>query len=283
MNDSLNKINILGPYPYMNKEIISLLQEFDSEIRFLLDSGAFTAWKSGKSIDVDDYCKFIETLPIKPWKYFTLDKIGDPEGSLKNYEIMLKRGFNPIPIFTRGEDINILDEYYKTSDIVGIGGLVGTQGNKGFVKAIMKIINKRKCHWLGFTNKNFVKYYKPYSCDSSSLMMANKFASIELFNKTNGEWIKLSKNDFKNKPKEEIIQLIESYKVNPKDLSISKNWSGGNSFSSYLSFRSHIRASICYKQKLDTYYFLAIIGFVAKGYLDKAVKIFREEMLEWKK
>jgi len=38
-----------------------------------------------------------------------------------------------VPIFTRGEDPSVLDDYYKTSDVVGIGGLVGTQGNKGFV------------------------------------------------------------------------------------------------------------------------------------------------------
>ncbi len=250
-------LNILVAYPYMKPDVIKVLYENQDKIRFLLDSGAFTAWKAGKTIAIDDYCRFIESLPFKPWRYFTLDVVGNPEKSFENYQIMLKRGFNPIPIFTRGEDIKMIDEYYKTSDVVGIGGLVGTQGNKGFVKGIMKVVGNRKVHWLGFTNKEFVKYYKPYSCDSSSVTMAGRFANIELFDASIGKWIKLGKKDFVVKPSKHIEQLILSYGFIPSDLSVKKNWHGV-SISEKLLFFSHVRASLAYHKKINVLYFLAL-------------------------
>ncbi len=262
----------------MEPDIIDFLKKNRKHLCFLLDSGAFTAWKAGTEIKVDEYCKFIDSLPFKPWRYFTLDKIGDPDGSLKNYETMLKRGFNPIPVFTRGEDPKMIDYYYKTSDVVGVGGLVGTQGNRGFVKGIMKIIGNRKCHWLGFTNKQFVRHYKPFSCDSSSLVMANKFASIELFDVKTGKWHKVSKIDFMKRPSEQILELIRSYDKDPFLLSKNDNWSGGESVSSYLSFRSHVRAQIEIEKRTGTKYFIAPIAFVGLSYAVKSLAVYQEEM-----
>jgi len=166
---------------------VKLLQENRDNVRFLLDSGAFTAWKAGKPIALDDYCRFIESLPFESWRYFMLDVIGDPAATMRNYETMLKRGFNPIPIFTRGEDPSVLDDYYKTSDLVAIGGLVGTPGNKGFVKGIMEKVGGRRVHWLGFFDCNFVKHYRPYSCDSSTWKVG---ATFKNFNVVDGSKIR---------------------------------------------------------------------------------------------
>jgi len=253
----LNKLNILVAYPYMKKQVVDVLNENQDKIRFLLDSGAFTAWKAGKTIELDDYCRFIEGLPFKPWRYFTLDVIGDPHKSFENYQTMLKRGFNPIPIFTRGEDVSMIDEYYKTSDVLGIGGLVGTKGNKGFVKGIMNKIGERKVHWLGFTDKDFVRHFKPFSCDSSSVTMAGRFGQFELFNKQNAKWLKVSKKDFANKPSKEILNLLSSYGIQASDLSKKNSWHG-LSLSERISFHSHVRASIHYKRKIGVEYFLAL-------------------------
>jgi hypothetical protein len=255
----LNDLNILVAYPYLKPNVIAELEKNKQRVRFLLDSGAFTAWKSGKEIHVDEYCKFIESLPTKPWRYFTLDKIGDPEGSLKNYEIMLSRGFNPIPIFTRGEDIKMIDHYYKTSDVVGIGGLVGTQGNKGFVKGIMKIIGDRKAHWLGFNSKEFISHYKPYMCDSSSWSAAVRYASVKLYDK-NGKWYHVTKKDFASKPPKHILDLISSYGIDPKRMGQAAQWknSGRGDYAlEVLGCRSWTRYQIDLKNKLDVNFFLA--------------------------
>lgn len=188
--------NILVAYPYMTPKMIDVLNANKDRTRFLLDSGAFTAWKAGKPINLDDYCKFIERLPFEPWRYFMLDVIGNPHATMKNYETMLARGFKPVPIFTRGEDPSVLDDYYKTSDLVAIGGLVGTQGNKGFVKGIMEKVAGRKVHWLGFTNLNFVRYFKPYSCDASSWNNGAQFGYVQFIDKQRMETLKYSRKQY---------------------------------------------------------------------------------------
>jgi hypothetical protein len=250
----------------MSKGIIDMINKNQNDIRFLLDSGAFTAWKSNKPIKLDDYCKFIENLPFKPWRYFTLDVIGDAEASFKNYQIMLDRGFNPVPIFTRGEDLSMIDEYYKTSDVLGVGGLVGTKGNKGFVKGFMKKVDGRKVHWLGFTNKNFVSYYKPYMCDSSSWEGGARFGTFDIY-MGNGRYERLKRTDFSKKPKPEIIKAIKSYGFNPSDFAKESAWRGGQSLNRTINAATAVRATLDIEKKLNTKQFSACATSLALSLL----------------
>lgn len=255
----MSKLNILVAYPYMKGSTINVLNDRQKDITFLLDSGAFTAWKSGKPISIDEYCRFIDSLPFKPWRYFTLDVIGDAHKSFENYELMRKRGLTPIPIFTRGEDLSMLDEYYKTSDVVAIGGLVGTPGNKGFVKGIMSKVDGRKVHWLGFNAKEFIHHYKPYTCDSSSWSSAVRFASCKLYVK-NGEWIQVDKMDFAKRPSDKILQTITEYGINPKRLANAGEWknSGKGDYAlEVLTCRSWVKYQIDLRNKLGVEFFLA--------------------------
>lgn len=265
------KLNLLVAYPYLKKDVINLISENEQHIRFLLDSGAFTAWKAGKPILLDDYCRFIESLPFKPWRYFTLDVIGNPHESLKNYEIMLSRGFKPVPIFTRGEDIKMIDEYYKTSDVVGIGGLVGTEGGKGFVKGIMNVVGDRKVHWLGFTNKVFVSHYKPYMCDSSSWEGGARFGQFSLY-VNNGNYVNLKRTDFKKRPSDQVCTLLRDYNVSVSDLSKEESWRGGRSINRILNARSAVRASLDIEKKLGTKQFCAAATNLAVSLLVEGFK-----------
>lgn len=260
LNDDEIKLNLLVAYPYMKAQTINALVGCQSQVRFVLDSGAFTAWKAGKEVNIDEYCKFIESLPFKPWRYFTLDVIGDPHKSLKNYEIMLNRGFNPVPIFTRGEDPSVLDDYYKTSDVVGIGGLVGTKGNKGFVNGIMDHVGKRKVHWLGFTSVDYIKYYKPYMCDSSSWVMALTYAQMKLYDK-GGKFISLSKQDFMKSPSADAIRLLREYDLNPSDFAVASNWKNsgrGNYPTEKAAFRSFVKFQRDIELNVKTKMFMAV-------------------------
>lgn len=261
MKLSDKNLNVLVAYPYLNKSLQTYLQD-KKDINLLLDSGAFTAWKAGQVIEIDDYCKFIDNLPIKPWKYFALDVVGNPQKTMENYEIMLKRGYNPIPIFTRGEEINVLEDYYKTSDIVGVGGLVGTKKNKAFVNALMKKINKRKVHWLGFTNIKYIKFYKPYMCDSSSWLTGSRYASFNLYC-GNGKFEKINKRqwltnrDYLSGNELNIKNVIKNYGFNYFDLQKTNGWIGGNSVIRNLCASSYIKLSDDIENQLNTRFFLA--------------------------
>src|SRR5271169_933508 len=95
------KVPILFSYAYVSKisGVSKVLNSQKNQCRALLDSGAFTAFKQGYQIDINEYCAFLKspTFPIE--RYFMLDVIGDPKATKKNLEIMLKKGLKPIPVF----------------------------------------------------------------------------------------------------------------------------------------------------------------------------------------
>lgn len=248
-------INLLVAYPYFKKEKI-LKIDLD-KTRLLIDSGAFTAWKSGNEIRVEEYCDFIESLPVKPWRYFALDVIGDFVGTQKNLDYMLHRGLKPIPVFTRGEDFSHLNELYKVSDVVAIGGLVKTPRNKGYVKRIMREVNGRKVHWLGFTNLGFLKAFKPFSCDSSSWDTAGRYGVLKLY-VGNGKLKSLTFDDFIKDKSLEVRIALRKYGVDPNVMTKKESWLGGSdSVSRYLSAKSALDMSRDIEKHLGIKFFLA--------------------------
>lgn len=226
-DDKSIKLNLLVAYPYMLPDMVRLLSENSDVIRLVVDSGAFTAWKSGTEIKLDDYCGFIESLPVTPWRYFTLDKVGDAHGTAENYRIMLRRGFDPVPIFTRGEDLTALDRFYETSDVVGLGGLVGTQGNRGFVNGIMQRVGKRRVHWLGFTKREFLKVYRPYMADSSSWEGLAMYGTTQLY-MGNGQFRAIARSSFSTRPDACLIERVKFLGLDPYELRSAEVWRGGS-------------------------------------------------------
>lgn len=266
------RLNILVAYPHVNAPMLEVLQSCGPQLRFLLDSGAFTAWKAGKPIQLDDYCRFLDTMPIKPWRYFALDVVGDPKATLRNYEIMLRRGYTPVPVFTRGEDPSVLEDFYKTSDVVGIGGLVGTRGNRGFVRGIMKHVGSRKVHWLGFTNLDFLRVYRPYMCDSSAWESGAFYGEIRLY-MGRGRFKKFKRQDFAEKPDNAILQRIRDLGVDPYSLAREQGWRGTDTPSRTLCARSGVALSVDVERYLGTRMFLAVtpaesLKLIARGFHD---------------
>ena len=98
-------------------------------MKIMLDSGAFSVWRSGLSINLDDYIAFCKTY--KNVSYFVnLDII--PKGHQKsesaceqswsNYQKMVRnlpRG-KVIPVFHQGENIRWLQKYLDLTSYVGI-------------------------------------------------------------------------------------------------------------------------------------------------------------------
>lgn len=243
----------------MNRGMIDAVSANRNRIRFLLDSGAFTAHTTGREIRLDDYCKFIESLPFKPWRYFSLDVIGDPEKTRKNYDTMVERGFSPIPIFTQNDDISSLEYFYSKSDVVGLGGLVTGDKKKvrKFVAEMMRHVNGRRVHWLGFTDTDFVNYYRPYMCDSSGIQSALRFGSFILY-KGNGKTATLDKKYFASHPSHEVFAALRRLGIDTKPLSQDKNWRGNNSISNRVAVGAFVEKSMDIFSHLGTRLFLAI-------------------------
>ncbi len=107
-----------------HKEIISKgLQDFfafDGDI--MLDSGAYSAFNSGVDIKIEDYYKFLSKMNIrKNDVVVTLDVVGNPKKSLKNWEFLKGRcEFSILPVIHLSER----GKRYENEDYLGLGGMV---------------------------------------------------------------------------------------------------------------------------------------------------------------
>lgn len=263
-------LNILISYVYYTKQMEDFLISSNINYRLVIDSGAFTSWKMGKEIKLNDYCNFLNKMKIKPWRYFTLDVVGDPEQTNINYQLMLDRGFNPIPIFTKGENLDMIDEYYKTSDVVAFGGFVNQKGVENTIKKVMRKVDGRKVHLLGFTKLNFLKHYHPYMCDSSSCSSLKRYGNGIIY-LGNGKTKTISKKDFIKKPNKEIIQSFNKWNIDYRKFSKKENWNRKNL--DEIAFSSAVNLMLDVKKHLNVNYFIAIAEMPS---LKSAVRNFKK-------
>ena len=102
----MNKLYILIAYPYFNNRMYSYLLERRkkyNDFELIIDSGAFTAWNTGINISLDNYCKFLDSISsLEPFHAVQLDVVGNPDETYKNYLNMRDRGYDVMPVFTRG-------------------------------------------------------------------------------------------------------------------------------------------------------------------------------------
>lgn len=175
----MSKIDALLSYFYVKKDIHSFLEYHSKSFNFILDSGAFSAFKLSKEIKPEDYISYLHNTKIPYEWYFTLDKIGDPVQTRKNYTILKNEGLLPVPIFTRGDTEQEYLNYYNDRKFIGIGGIAGTQGNKEFLYRCMETFGEgTKQHWLGFWQRDFLLRYKPYSCDTMAWGNGRRYGNV---------------------------------------------------------------------------------------------------------
>jgi len=130
----------LESYHYIGKQnFIDRIRE--SGKRVFLDSGAFSAFTLGKTIDLVAYCDYIKRnrdiirVEDNSLMASVLDGIGDPLQTYRNQLLMEEQGVRPLPCFHYGEDERYLDWYIANYEYITIGGMV-------------PISNPQLFHWL---------------------------------------------------------------------------------------------------------------------------------------
>ena len=271
-------LNILCAYPYLKPDVISYLQKFDRDypnvLCLFVDSGAFTAFNTGKTITLDEYCKFIDALPFKPWRYILLDVIGNDVATKQNYLEMLDRGFDPVPVFTHGTDWSDVDYYYDRSDFICYGGLVGKKGSAQVINDIAKFMNYtkgRNAHLLGYTSIKYLKKFRPYSCDSSSWNSSLRYGNLMVY-MGNGVMQSLDRKTFAANPNQNVKDRIKLMGCDLAKLKLKEGWVGGDSELGAVGAASWVNLSIDVEKNLGTKLFLACAGLwqvelVCKSYL----------------
>lgn len=132
----------------------------------LLDSGAFSAWKRGLNINLDDYMTYIKEYGIH--QYFNLDVVGDAEATTRNQSLMEAAGFHPIPVFHYGEPWPLLDQLVAKYSLIGLGGTVGKPYSvkEQWFRQVFSRHPEGEFHGLGFASDKLIRQFPFSSVDS---------------------------------------------------------------------------------------------------------------------
>lgn len=140
---------------------------------WIMDSGAFSAWASGKEIDIHQYievCKRLTVEDKRMTEIIALDVIGSDKGSLRNSLIMRDAGVVAMPVFHLGDDWGILKEYLDGWDKVGLSCSFWDNKKESY-KFYDQCFAKgwpKKFHSFGWVEEEMLLRYPFHSADSSS-------------------------------------------------------------------------------------------------------------------
>ncbi|MCP4201856.1 MAG: hypothetical protein GY769_07980 [bacterium] len=112
------RMGMLVAFPYL-QGMRNLIAKHEIRPRcWMLDSGAYSAWCSGKEIDME---ALTEESKSPFWdEAVALDAIGDPQRSLENALRMKENGSPAFPVHHIGESLELLDEYARHFRKVGL-------------------------------------------------------------------------------------------------------------------------------------------------------------------
>ena len=146
--------------------------------QFFMDSGAFSVWRSGKTVRLEDYITFLKEYLEMLDVYAALDVIGDAEASFRNYVAMREAGLDPMPCFHIGEPFSWLEKYVEAgATYIGLGGVA--QRSSGDRHQFLREVFQRfpdpakvGFHGFGIASRALWTQYPFRSCDSTTAAMA---------------------------------------------------------------------------------------------------------------
>jgi len=182
-----------------------------------LDSGAFSAFASGETVDLDGYIEYIKKYEDCFEVYAGLDVIGDWQATAKNIEKMESAGLKPLPTFHAGSPLEELERMCEKYDYIALGGLVPLairpRKMKKWLDSCFSVIKRHwpvKVHGFGVNAFWAWERYPWYSVDATSWLMGGKFRHMVRFK--DGKLVSRSKKD----PDQDLDQYMlhaADYKV----------------------------------------------------------------------
>ncbi len=175
--------------------------------RIFLDSGAFSAYTLGATLNIPEYCRYIQDnldiIRVEEGCLMAsvLDAIGDEHETYANQNEMERLGVKPMPTFHAGEETRYLDYYAANYGYMSLGGMVGANPKQLEIWLDRMWNNhlldgsgnpKIRVHGFGITSVPLMERYPWYSCDSSSwvqsaafgVIMDAKFGNIQISSKS---------------------------------------------------------------------------------------------------
>lgn len=183
--------------------------------RFILDSGAFTVWTQGASIDLDEYINFclkfpdvsyyvnLDVIPGTPNKKRTLTPDNIQKACFygwQNYHRMIDKlpKDKVIPVYHQNDPVSWLEDYIKAGvSYIGISPAndCTTEQKIKWMKSFRSILFDSagrpvvKTHGFAVTSYELMKYWEWYSVDSASWKLNAAWGGVYLPKTKNNEWI----------------------------------------------------------------------------------------------
>lgn len=181
-------IAILESFYYIDQTSKMLIPHIK---HYILDSGAFTFFSSGKNVNFDSYVEkygaFIKEYDIKLYFELDIDKIVGFDKVLQ-YRKRLEQitGRPPIPVWHVSRGIDRFTQDAKEYPYVALGGIVSGEWSPKAQTKFNWFINEAhrhgaKIHGLGYTSLSGIKKYHFDSVDSTAWTTGNRFGYLYKF------------------------------------------------------------------------------------------------------
>lgn len=173
---------------------------------YIVDSGAFSAWASGKSVDLKAYGDWALTQTEKAERFVAvnLDVIPGEKGrtstkaerlvgmrkSLENADYLRSLGLNIMEVYHQDEPLSFLGELCDRLPIDGVIGIsprndVSVNKKIEWQNVVLRYLYQRygksafpRCHGLAVTSKQMIESFPYYSVDSSTWVGAAMFGKF---------------------------------------------------------------------------------------------------------
>lgn len=152
----------------------------------VVDSGAFTAFTTGRTITVEDYAAWL-TGNAGAYDYaITLDVIGDPAATEANTAALLAAGLPVSPVLTVGQPLAIIDAWAEQGHrLIFAGGLVGLPRSTqtDYLRAVTSRAARHgiAVHALGVGGAATLRLSGAWSGDSSAPFMSRMRGQVMVY------------------------------------------------------------------------------------------------------
>lgn len=159
-------VNVLVAFPFL-KKFEKVRQKFNIN-EWCLDSGAFSAWQSGKTIELQEYIETCHT--VDACEIFGLDVIGDPKATRLNLEKMWEEDIQAIPTFHYGSNWKQLKWAVEHSDKIALGGMARVRDSQRipWIEQCFARAWPKKIHGFGLSSVKALGCAPFHSVDSTS-------------------------------------------------------------------------------------------------------------------
>ena len=150
---------------------------------YFMDSGAFSVWRSGKTVKLEDYIAFCKEYRGMFTVYAALDVIGDAEASFRNYMKMREAGLDPLPCFHHDDAAAWLPELAKHATHIGLGGMaqVSKAYRYSWLRGIFQKYPDPKVvgfHGFGVNDADILQDFPWKTADATSIHIAARQGGI---------------------------------------------------------------------------------------------------------